>query len=112
MSHVEIAITEENLWFTERYLNLFDYLDLFPADAVGTESQRGVRLVFHTDLGFDITSDIDGGKLQLRNRSKLHGWLRFTTEHGLRPGDMIVLERIGPREYKLELVRAGSNARE
>jgi hypothetical protein len=101
---VEIAVTTDNLWFLERYLNVFDFADLFPADAFATETERGVPVILHTDYGFDIESDLDRLKMQLRNRSKLCGWVRWTTEARLRIGDTIVIEKTGEREYSLKLI--------
>lgn len=103
---VEIPVTEENLWFLERYLNVFDFLELFPLDAVSNiDGSHGIPLRFVTDCGFTIESDVDRAKMQIRNRSKLHGWTRFTTEHALKSGDAIVIEKIAEREYNLKLIR-------
>lgn len=102
----DIPVTAENLWFLERYLNVFDFLELFPLDAVSTsEGANGQPVKLFTDLGFTIETDIDRSKMQLRNRSKLHGWTRFTTEHELREGDTIRIEKTGEREYSLSLIR-------
>jgi hypothetical protein len=109
-NRAEIIVTSENTWFLERYLNVFDFFDLFPADAMGDETQRGIPIVLKTDLGFDIVSDIDRGKMQLRNRSKFYGWARWVREHGLNPGDTIVIERTGDRTYGLSLEPKQSNA--
>lgn len=98
-------MTAENLWFTERYLSVFEFLELFPADALAAEGERGVPVKLRTDLGFVIETDIERSKMQIRNRSKLHGWMRFTAEHKLRPGDRIVLEERADREFDLRLVR-------
>lgn len=105
LSH-DILVTAENLWFLERYLNVFDFLELFPADAVSkADGSPGVPVKLKTDLGFSIESDIDRAKMQLRNRSKLHGWNRFTSEHVLRVGDMIRFEKTGERDFSLTLIR-------
>ena len=103
MTRVEIEITAENLWFLERNLNVFDFLDLFPLDALSTGKSHGVPLIFKTDLGFEFESDIDRGKMQLRNRSRHKGWTKWTTEHGLNPGDRIIIERTGDRIFSLRL---------
>jgi len=100
-----IEVTSENLWFLERYLNVFDFAELFPRDAFSTEDKRGVPVTIHSDREFDIISDMDGAKMQLRNRSKHRGWERWTREHGLRAGDRIVIEKTGEREYFLKLER-------
>ncbi|MBK6764939.1 MAG: hypothetical protein IPG71_01150 [bacterium] len=105
LSH-DIPVTDDTLWFLERYLNVFDFLELFPADAVSkTDGSPGMPVKLMTDLGFSIESDIDREKMQLRNRSKLRGWCRFTSEHGLRVGDTIRLEKTGDRDFSLSLVR-------
>lgn len=110
LKRVSIAVTQENVWFLERYLNVFDFLEIFPRDALAPAGRRGVPVVLKTDRGFDIESDIEAGKLQLRNRSKLRGWTRWTSEHGLAIGDRILLEQTGAREYRLALERPGPAA--
>lgn len=110
IKRAEIEITAQNLWFLERYLNVFDFADLFPMDALADEGQRGVPITFHTDRGFQIVSDIDRPKMQLRNRSKHHGWTRWTTEVGLQPGDRLVIEKVGDREYSLTIERRANIA--
>lgn len=102
----DILVTAESLWFLERYLNVFDFLELFPFDAVSkADGSPGVPVKLHTDLGFTIASDIDRSKMQLRNRSKLHGWTRFTIEHAIRPGDTLRIIKTGEREFSLILIR-------
>ena len=105
IQRTEITVTAENLWFLKRYLNVFDFADLFPTDAFSTETERGVPVILYTDFGFDLKSDIDSAKMQLRNRSKLHGWVRWTTDAVLQPGDVIKIEQTGEREYSLKLIR-------
>ncbi|RQV93952.1 hypothetical protein EH220_07780, partial [bacterium] len=70
-TEIHIPVTKENLWFLERQLNLFDYLELFPMDAVSPSEAgaRGIPIYIKTDLGFIIESDIDRKKMALRNRS-------------------------------------------
>ena len=102
-NRIEIEITRENLWFLERYLNVFDLLDFFPADALSAKEVRGVPVLFQTDLDFEFQSDIDGEKMQLRNRSRHKGWMKWTTGHGLKPGDRIMIEKTGERSYSLRL---------
>lgn len=105
-TYCDIPVTEENLWFMERYLNVFDFLELFPRDAVSkADGSPGIPIKLRTDLGFTIETDIDRSKMQLRNRSKLHGWTRFTTEHNLSVGDTIRIEKLGDREFTLRLIR-------
>jgi len=111
MSHTEVRIpvTQDNLWFLERQLNLFDYLELFPMDAVSPPEVggRGVPITLHTDLGFDIKSDIDRKKVALRNRSQINGWMKWTADKQLQAGDEIVITKVGERDYQLTLVRGG-----
>ncbi len=105
-SQHDIQVTSENLWFLERYLNVFDFLELFPLETVSnSDGSPGQPVKLQTDLGFILESDIDRAKMQLRNRSKLHGWMRFTTEHALAPGDIIRIERLSPQEFRLSLIR-------
>ncbi len=96
---VTLDITEENVWFVEHYLNVFDFMTLFPADAFSSGPSRGVPVTLHTDAGFDIVTDIDRSKMQIRNRSKHHGWMRWTEEKKLQAGDRIVIEKMGEREF-------------
>lgn len=104
-----IPVTAENLWFLERYLSVFDFVDIFPADALAAEAERGVPVRLYTDRGFVIESDIDRAKMQLRSRSKHRGWMRWTTEHGLRAGDVIIIAQTGPRDYALRLQRGDAS---
>lgn len=105
LSH-DIQVTDENLWFLERYLSVFDFLELFPVDAVSkSDGSPGIPIKLITGSGFIIESDIDRGKMQLRNRSKLHGWTRFTVQNTLRVGDVIRFEKLSGREFSLTLIR-------
>jgi hypothetical protein len=103
MTRAEIQVTEENLWFLERYLNVFDFLELFPLDALSSDTGPGVPVTFKTDLGFDFETDIDREKMQLRNRSRHKGWIKWITAHGLNLGDRIVIEGSGERVFSLRL---------
>jgi len=100
---VMLDITPQNVWTVERYLNVFDFAEIFPEDTFSPELGRGVPVTLHTDLGFDIVTDIDRSKMQLRNRSKSHGWMRWTGAKGLHAGDRIVIEPCGEREFNLSL---------
>jgi hypothetical protein len=106
-SEARIPVTTDALWFLQRQLNLFDFLELFPIDAVSPPETggRGIPIILKTDLGFDIESDIDRKKMALRNRSQINGWMKWTAEKQLRPGDVIVITKIGTREFTLELER-------
>lgn len=103
MARAVIEITSENLWFIERYLNVFDFVEMFPADAISTEEARGIPVTFVTDAGFEFSSDIGRENMQLRNRSRHKGWMKWTTTRGLNPGDRIIIEKTGERVYSLRL---------
>lgn len=103
MNRIEIEVTGENLWFLERYLNVFDFLEMFPPDALSSVSSRGIPITLRTDLGFDFETEIDHEKMQIRNRSKHKGWMKWTSGHGLNLGDRIVIERSGERVFSLRL---------
>jgi hypothetical protein len=103
INKVAIDVNENNVWFLERYLSVFEFSELFPPDSLGTAETRGVPLIIHTDLGFDLITDIDRAKMQIRNRSVHHGWMRWTTGHSLQPGHRIILESLGEREYSIRL---------
>jgi|WetSurMetagenome_2_1015567.scaffolds.fasta_scaffold540927_2 hypothetical protein len=105
IQRADIAVTAENLWFLERYLNVFDFANLFPKDAFGDEDTRGVPVTFKTEFGFAFETDIDRGKMQIRNRSKYKGWLRWSGMAALCAGDRVVIERVSEREYILRLER-------
>jgi len=109
ITEFRISVTEDNLWFLERQLNLFDFLELFPLDAVSPPEVggRGVPIILKTDLGFDIESDIDRKKMTLRNRSQFNGWMKWTADKQLQAGDEIVITKIGERVFRLVLVRDG-----
>ena len=106
-TEIHIPITKDNLWFLERQLNLFDYLELFPMDAVSPPEVggRGIPIILKTDLGFDIESDIDRKKMALRNRSQFDGWMKWTAEKQLKAGDKILIRKTAEREFELSLIR-------
>jgi hypothetical protein len=108
-SEIHIPVTEDSLWFLERQLNLFDFLELFPMDAVSPAEVggRGIPILLNTDLGFTIESDIDRKKMALRNRSQFDGWMKWTAEKQLQPGDEIVIRKIDERLFDLKLLRKG-----
>ena len=112
LTEARIPVTTETLWFLERQLNLFDFLELFPMDAVSPPEAggRGIPIILQTDLGFDIESDIDRKKMALRNRSQINGWMKWTAEKRLQPGDEIVITKTGDRKFDLALIR-GDEAR-
>ncbi len=110
---LRIGVTRENLWtFTERNVPLWDYLEFFPADAIGprvpgdpNDPRREARpLHVDTDLGFSFDADIQFGTWVFRPRSpKQPGMMRWCKERGIEAGDTICLEERGGRNYYLYL---------
>ena len=107
IKRITVEVTPENIWFIERYLNVFDFAEIFPVDSFSNGSKRGIAIRLHTDRGFDIVSDIDREKMQIRNRSKLHGWTRWITEETPQVGDRVVIEKLGDYDFHLSLERKG-----
>jgi hypothetical protein len=62
--------TEEEVWFYEKQINLFDVLEFFPFDAIGTAEKEGKLLKIETDLGWSFETDIEKGKFCFRKKSK------------------------------------------
>lgn len=94
--------SEDDVWFLEKQLNLFDILDFFPADAVESEKGHGKPLFIETDQGWSFESDIEKGKFAFRKKSKsMPGTGKWVIESELRPGDIICIEKLGDYHYRL-----------
>ncbi|MEW5875707.1 MAG: hypothetical protein AB1752_11080 [Candidatus Zixiibacteriota bacterium] len=99
--------TNEDCWFWERRFNVFDFLDIFPAEAISPKEQSGSRgqaLHFETDAGFDFDSDIVRDGFYLRNQAQ--GTRRWMAAREIRSGDIIVIERLTPDTYRLSRDRS------
>jgi len=109
----EIPIrTREDLWtFTERQIPLWDILDFFPTDSVGSRSANDTPrpyevkpITIETDLGFEFDTDIQYGAWRFRPRSprapSMGKWCR---ERGLEVGDRVVFEKLGERRFRVSL---------
>jgi len=112
-------VRREDLWtFTQRNVPLWDLLDFFPPDAIGSRGPKDeprpypVRPVtIETDLGFEFETDIQYGTWVFRPRSPTRaGLMKWCRERGLAEGDQLVFERTGERRYRLWLERAGAPA--
>ena len=105
--------TAEDVWFWERRFNVFDYLEFFPADAITeavpethvpppvADPRQGaaVMLTIETDAGFSFQTDIVRGGYYLRNQTQ--GTRRWMASRGMKPGDTILITRMGESTYRL-----------
>lgn len=110
-----IRITEGNLRNSHLYVS--EHLDFFPDDIVGPSKLEGelngravsidlagLNETIYTDIGADSKS----GKPRrvFRRRS----WVRrFFDHHNIKDGDLLALERIEKRRYRLYPFQAKSN---
>lgn len=98
--------TPEDIWFWERRFNVFDFLELFPPDAI-TEPipethvppPAQTQLTFETDAGFSFQTDIVRGGFYLRNQTQ--GTRKWVAASQLSPGDTIEIQRIEPTRFLL-----------
>lgn len=103
--------TQEDIWFWERRINVFDFLELFPAEAL-TESvpdthvppPAQVQITFETDAGFSFQSDIVHGGFYLRNQTQ--GTRKWMAAALLKPGDSIEITRLEPTRFRLRKISA------
>jgi DNA (cytosine-5)-methyltransferase 1 len=85
--------------------------ELLPSDCFGASKKRngaGKPVIIHLD-GLNITVETDVGRDAKTGRPRSHfrerGWIRkFFEHHGVRAGDMLEVERLGDREYRLRIV--------
>ncbi|GAB4326905.1 MAG: hypothetical protein Kow0074_21880 [Candidatus Zixiibacteriota bacterium] len=98
--------SDEDVWFWERRFNVFDFLELFPMEAVTpfadsdtTPPRAPVQLTITTDADFTFETDIVRGGFYWRNQS--HGTRKWMTKRRVRAGDTIVIERLADTEYLL-----------
>ncbi len=104
----------EDVWtFTQRNVPLWDVLEAFPSDAIGSRGPADEPrpydvkpVLLETDLGWSFETDIQYGTWVFRPRSpKQPGMMKWCRERGLEPGDAIVFERLAERRYALRLER-------
>lgn len=104
-----ITVTEKNVWFLERSIPLFEFLDFFPEDSIGPPTfgkdkkwDRPVKkLTIDTDQGWSFKTDIPTDQKIFRNSARSRGSGKWVKQADLSPGDKIVIERLGEYEYKL-----------
>ncbi|MGQ9805083.1 MAG: hypothetical protein ACUVRP_03280 [Chlorobiales bacterium] len=94
--------SQEDVWFYEKQINLFDVLDFFPSDAIETAQGEGKKILIETDLGWSFETDIEKGKFCFRNKSKSrNGTGKWVVDSGLKAGDTICIKKLGDYHYKL-----------
>lgn len=94
--------SQEDVWFYEKQLNLFDILDFFPTDAIEATHGEGKKLLIETDLGWSFETDIEKGKFCFRKKSKsMNGTGKWVAESGLKAGNAICIQKLGDYHYKL-----------
>jgi DNA (cytosine-5)-methyltransferase 1 len=101
-----LRVTAGNL--RNNHISVRDHLDFFPADALGP-SKKPTDINGHAIglqlTGFDTTvkTDIAASKGIFRERR----WVgRFFKQHSIRSGDLLALERVGERNYRLSPARS------
>ncbi|NTW49243.1 MAG: hypothetical protein HGB19_05855 [Chlorobiales bacterium] len=100
--------SEEEVWFLEKQINLFDILDFFPIDAVESANGHGKSLLIETDRGWSFVTDIEKGKFAFRKKSKsMPGTGKWVVESELKPGDVVCIEKLGSYHYRLFKESAG-----
>ena len=113
-----IPVRPEDVWtFTQRNLSLWDFLDFFPPDAIGPRGPKDAPrpyevkpVTIETDLGFSFETDIQYGTWMFRPRAPTSpGMMKWCRERGLEAGDVLVLEKLDERRYRLSLEKAGTS---
>lgn len=110
---IEIPITRQNLFMMQRQFSVKDHVDFFPFDVLGAmnpsnnvdKNYRVRTITLHTDAGFDIQTDIVEKTFVFRNRSMQKGSTRYMSDKNIKPGDIIIIEKITPYEYNMKIKR-------
>lgn len=101
--------SEEDVWFLEKQINLFDILDFFPMDAIESATGHGKTLLIETDRGWSFETDIEKGRFAFRKKSKtMPGTGKWVVESGLKPGDAVCIEKLETYRYRLFKESAGT----
>ena len=101
-----LRVTKGNCRNSHIYLT--GHYDFFPKDCIGGSKRKngtasGIR-IFLTGLDREIETDIgtDVGTGKPRKFFRGRAWVRdFFEKHSIGPGDVLALERTGPRSYRL-----------
>ncbi len=95
--------SQDDVWFFEKQINLFDILDFFPPDAIeAKDGTHGKELLIETDLGWSFKTDIERGKFCFRKKAKsAPGTGKWVVESGLAAGDSICIEKLSEYHYRL-----------
>lgn len=103
--------SQEDIWFWERRFNVFDFLELFPQDAITDSVPDGhvpapatTQIIFDTDAGFTFHTDIIRGGFYLRNQTQ--GTRKWIASSALKPGDSIEIVRVDPTTFRLSKIMA------
>jgi hydrogenase maturation factor len=99
----------------QRQFSVKDHVDFFPFDVLGAmnpsnnvdKNYRVKTITLHTDAGFDIETDIVEKTFVFRNRSMQKGSTRYMSDKNVKPGDIIIIQKITPYEYNMKLKREG-----
>ena len=106
-----VSVSAANLRASHMYLT--GHFDFFPQDAIGPASTKsGTGRQIRLDVAglpdpvfTDIPSDPRTGKPQRFFRKR--AWVReFYCKHGIKPGDMIAIERVSKRRFRIAPSRA------
>ena len=102
---IVVTLTQGSL--NNSYINLSNYLDFFPEDAVGETSRlggEGTMLTLHYDgLPDPVETDIAGAPHKdFRDRASIR---KFFAHHDLKAGEKIAIEKRSDYEYYIVPVR-------
>ncbi len=102
---------QEDVWFWERRFNVFDFLEIFPPEAITEPVPEThvpppavMQLTFETDAGFTFQSDIVRGGFYLRNQTQ--GTRKWMAVAQVKPSDTIEIRRLEPSRYRLRKIPA------
>lgn len=99
--HIPVK-SDEDVWFLEKQINVFDFLDFFPRSSLAKENKKGELLHFETDLGWSFDTDIESKSFALRQKSKTRpGTGKWVRESDLKPGDKVNIEKLDDYRYRL-----------
>jgi hypothetical protein len=94
---VIIEVTEGNV--RNAHVNLRGAFGLFPDDCFGGSNQDAAGKPIDVQIGAEaVTTDVDETKAIFRERGAVR---RMFEAEGVTEGDPILIERIGPRSYRM-----------